>query len=509
MLRSTHGKALLALIQETHFSNTDISSRTVIEFTQNVRNIISIDPISPRLSDAETGNNSFHFLLSRSFSTDVIINIFSLLLSNGTEGLRKANLQGELPLHVYLSTQRSLDANVVQLLLHAHPEAAIRANNIGLIPLFLCVMREDSSAEICRLLCKANPLGPATLNSTSSYPLHFACRRFRPNLDLIQILMRRHPAAASHVNSHSLLPLHCLCTASDNVQVAQLLLSAFPAAISVVDRQGRTPLHLAVLAVGKEHAKAIQQEEDAEVEELTRKMADMQTENKNTEDNDYNFENDFDESSKSRRKQNSMLTRAGTKSRHLVDYLCRVGPKSLVTENNFQATPVETVLIKAKEQRTKKKTVKVFGLCDDPLTARLLLLHHHHQQLLALLPRMKPVHREELRELNWQARKASLLASYDDLESRQSLSRKEGGGDKVKTAGKGSKTLLKSSSSATPSTTVFTNLNPSYNGSTVSKKDGVSGGHDAAVRSQANVNILARLRTRGLSVLLPLILQYI
>lgn len=502
MLRSTHGKALLAVIQETRLSKSDVSSRAVTEFVRSVQNIITIDPIAPRLADAETGNNSFHFLLSRSFSAEVITNILNVMLISGLEGLRKANRQGELPLHVYLSTQWSLNSSVIQLLLQSYPEAAARANNIGLIPLFLCVMREDSSADICRLLCKANPLGPSTLNSTGSYPLHFACRRSKPNFDLIQILLRRHPLAASHVNSHGLLPLHCLCAASDDCKVAQLLLSVYPAAVSAVDRQGRTPLHLAVLAVGKEHAKAIQVEEDGEMEELARKMADLQqaeTSNNIEDSNNNNIDFDeYDDSTSLKSRKESFLARAGTKSRHLVDYLCRVGPKCLVTENNFQATPVETVLLKAKEQRSKKRTVIVYGLCDDPVTARLLLLHHHHHPSL---PRMKPVHREELRELNWQSRKACLLASYDDHDSRLTLSlamsqKRGAGGDTEKTGGKG----VKASSKNAVTTTVFTS---SHTIASAQQKEGTS------ESNRINVNILARLRTRGLSALLPLILQYV
>ena len=67
---------------------------------------------------------------------------------------------------------------------------------------------------------------------------------------------------------------------------------------------------------------------------------------------------------------------AGTKSRRLINFLISAFPAALVTRNNFEATPVETVLEKARKTRSKFKKVTVWGLFDDPYTARLLLLAH-------------------------------------------------------------------------------------------------------------------------------------
>ena len=67
--------------------------------------------------------------------------------------------------------------------IEAYPLAASKADGYGLIPLFLCVMREDSTLDICKALCKVNPDGPKTMNLSHSYPLHFAAKKKRPKND--------------------------------------------------------------------------------------------------------------------------------------------------------------------------------------------------------------------------------------------------------------------------------------------------------------------------------------
>jgi hypothetical protein len=119
------------------------------------------------------------------------------------------------------------------MLLAAYPAGAGIADTQGLIPLFLCCMREDATADICKALCKAFPNGPTTKNKTNSYPLHFAAKRKVPNLDILRILIRRNPAAAGAVNDFGLLPMHCITALSDNVQAVELIHSADESAVKV------------------------------------------------------------------------------------------------------------------------------------------------------------------------------------------------------------------------------------------------------------------------------------
>lgn len=75
---------------------------------------------------------------------------------------------------------------------------------------------------------------------------------------------------------------------------------------------------------------------------------------------------------------------AGSKSRRLICFLISAYPTALVMNNNFEATPVETVLEKARKTQSKFKKVIVWGLFDDPITARLLLLAHRRYEPLHL-----------------------------------------------------------------------------------------------------------------------------
>jgi hypothetical protein len=102
-----------------------------------------------------------------------------------------------------------------------------------------------------------------------------------------------------------------------------------------------------------------------------------------------------------------------------VRFLIDAWPSALRTENNFNATPVDTVLEKTKAVRSKKKVVSVFGLYDDPPTARLLLLAHRKYSMVLStsasnsiqLGPLKLMHARVLRELNWVARKGAVFAS--------------------------------------------------------------------------------------------------
>jgi hypothetical protein len=65
------------------------------------------------------------------------------------------------------------------------------------------------------------------------------------------------------------------------------------------------------------------------------------------------------------------------RNRSVIQFLISAYPLALVTKNNFNAIPVETVLEKHKPLRTKKKEVTIYGLYDDPPTARLLLISQY------------------------------------------------------------------------------------------------------------------------------------
>lgn len=96
-------------------------------------------------------------------------------------------------------------------------------------------------------------------------------------------------------------------------------------------------------------------------------------------------------------------------SRSAIQFLISVYPKALYTQNNFQAIPVDTVLDNIIPIRTKKKIVSVFGLYNDPPTARILLLAQYRYKLH--IPFTRPKYVNALHDFNWMARKDALYAS--------------------------------------------------------------------------------------------------
>lgn len=220
----------------------------------------------------------------------------------------------------------------------------------------------------------------------------------------------------------------------------------------VVDRQGRTCLHLAALHIGKEHSQAVTLEEEelhmqAQREESKRQLDETHTklsskgdDNNNTDYVDSDYEDDAEHSVNKAQKAALELMERDTMSRGILRYLVSIFPQALAMENNFQATPVDTVLEKTKPVRAKNKIVSVYGLYNDPPTARLLLLAQRNRSRafnstggfistgstpsglnlgpaasesgkICFLPNLRPRYITALRDFNWMARKDVLYVS--------------------------------------------------------------------------------------------------
>ena len=378
-LLSSHGKKLIKCLV-----GDDLEVERAEETSRTILHILNIDPLSVRYCQPETGNNGFHLLLSsRIWNASNGLLILEAMLRVASIGLRKQNNSGFLPLHLYLM-QPNVDSVVVNTILSHSPEVAGLQDGDGFIPLFYYVMREDACADICKMLCKAFPQGPSSPNRSNSFPLHFASKRKCPNIEILRILLRRNPSAAAHANDFGMLPLHCLCASSFNVEALKLVLNAFPEGVMIKDRQGRLPLHLAVLAVGKSHSIAI--------------------------NNNENMERHFTENNIQSGDEHSIPS--ANIDRSIVKYLMNVEPNALVTFNNFEALPVDTVLERVKAVRTRKRTILIYGLYDDAITARILLIAHKSFSNKNIIPFPSKYH-DHLRNLNWLARRDSLRISYE------------------------------------------------------------------------------------------------
>lgn len=127
-------------------------------------------------------------------------------------------------------------------------------------------------------------------------------------------------------------------------------------------------------------------------------------------------ESDCDEEEKDRQEKernmlNEMNERDGSRSRKVIQFLISKWPEALVTDNNFLATPVETVLEKSRRIKSLSRRISIFGLFDDPPTARLLLNAQKYRAEKRLLPPLRPRFFSTLRELNWLARRDAVLLS--------------------------------------------------------------------------------------------------
>ena len=407
---STHGKSLLLELD----SPQNASLAKCIEYVKK-------DPYAGLLKEEENGNNSFHILVGSCYKSDFVLPLLRELLQVCPTGARVVNSSGALPLHLCLS-QQNIIIEAALLLLDSFPKAASIPNGQRLLPLFLSVMRNNPSFELSKALCKAYPAGPSVLNSSNSYPLHFAANRERPNKDILRMLIRRNPDAARHANNYGSLPLHCICSScSDDVEAVRIIYEANPAAIQIPDRQGKTCLHLATLAVGKDHSIAVEKEEEDIRMQTLREREHNGSEKEDDidafsdgEENDGDTESNNNQlKSNKRNKTCDLRELTSTKSRAVIRYLIHMWPRALVTPNNFFAIPVETVLEKTKPMKTKYKKVSLYGLFNDPPTARLLLYSQYTWSQKQIVEPLKPRLLQDLKELNWQARRNALFVSYN------------------------------------------------------------------------------------------------
>ena len=409
---SVHGTKKIPTLVSTHGKKLLTELRTPNANLEVTLSYINSDAVAGRLKDLTTGNTAYHLLVSGDHPVSFVLPVLQLLLEKCPEGIKVVNNDGSCPLHISLA-QYDIVPEIVLILLKAYPGAAGIVNNQGLIPLFYCVMRDDPPVQLVREICRAYPLGPSTKNLTNSMPLHFACKRNRPSREVLTILLKRYPDAAKQCNDFGLLPLHIITSATDDVVAVNMIYQAHPEAIQQPDRQGRTCLHLAVLAVGREHEAAISREESHWCNDYA--PADTGTNNRSKDaaaaataasgiksgsssaDSDTDDDDDGEGSAQQGGGGNELIERDGSRSRKIIQFLITHFPQALVTNNNFMATPVQTVLEKVKRIKSKNHKVAVFGLFDDPPSSRLLLTSHFFRFNRGLLPPMRTSHMEALR----------------------------------------------------------------------------------------------------------------
>lgn len=137
----------------------------------------------------------------------------------------------------------------------------------------------------------------------------------------------------------------------------------------------------------------------------------MKEENNSDDNDDDDGDDDKDEKAKEINQLNEMNERDGSRSRKVIQFLIEKHPLALITDNNFMATPVETVLEKSRRIKSLSRKISIYGLYDDPPTARLLLVAQKYRAEKKLLPPLRPRFNSILRDLNWLARREGVLLS--------------------------------------------------------------------------------------------------
>ena len=350
---------------------------------------------------------------------DISRELMAMLLNAYPESLKVKPTTNENPMLFlsYIKRVEPVNIDIIQDMIKMCPEIVEQMDHDLNVPLhFAC--KKLPYVDQSSLLWKEEGEDPDELDPYASHT---------GNNKLVQILLRRYPEGASKLNRQRALPLHLLCAHCDNVSLVKQVHLAYPSAMNIADIQGRTCLHHATLFIGQKQLKRFSSEElemmrkrdelaaeervrisakgkkggDMRIAELKREReekhkAKEDEENMNEKErakyydseeydnnderdghtsDDYGSDNDNEDGEE---KDGQEYKDTYGLSRDVLRYLVKENPEALIRMNNFQATPVETVLEKTKQIRHKYKTVSVFGMYDDPVTARQLLLAHHH-----------------------------------------------------------------------------------------------------------------------------------
>lgn len=434
---STHGAVLLR----------ELDARLECDLAV-VQECLRADQLCVGVKVKESGGNAFHVLCSRVDqyeSPQFALQLFRECVQCLPAAVGVQNNSGNTPLHcLLLFTAKVLLPEMIELVLSSCPSAAGKVNSLGETPLNAYLKRpnNDATDELCKAICRANPDGPKIADTLGNLPLHYALKNRRPNMEVVKILLRRHGEAAKVMSASGQLPLHIVCGASDDMETIKLVYEAYTDAVLVTDRHGRTALHLACLQVGRE-CKAESQRRDEQAMLAAERAAKRKQQKKQAKKSrgrgdvhdDYDdayegdegdededgFDDDEDTAAAAGRQQGKGAARKSrieegilSESRPHIRWVIERFPRALVLLNHFEATPVDTVLEQSESSKTKTRTVAVYGLYNDPPTARLLLLEQRRYAGVkgsGVHALASPRYTRPLQELNWLARRSALLVS--------------------------------------------------------------------------------------------------
>ena len=496
MNRSINGGELLRLIKDPSLA---------LSYLDHILSLIADDPLAGLLKSKETGNTAFHYLLQKEYHDDFVIPVLKALIRETPSGVRVINaMTMKLPIHIAAArpsacagTSETSSLQIMTMLIDAHSNglatssplaATMPSSSLPAAPLLVYLQRREvPNSQIVAKMCSSHEDAASQRDADGNTPLHIACNKsiitamadmnianvadHPENVKTIEILLNHFPEAASTLNNQASMPLHLLCAHCTNLSLVKHVHSYHPRAVETCDIYNKTCLHYATLAVGKNQTDAISKEErelqalaDMKLAEKSKfkgskggmskeereayKQIESEVAALQDEDDDEYDLGIWEEQEYSQAKAgaNALNENLGV-NRGVIAWLIEQWPEGLVRKNNFGSTPIETVLEKTKPERTKKKIVNVYGLYDDPPTARMLLLAHVtlHRKAVKMrklskpgeaetfrrkldgeleldqygnpikvfrMPPLPPRHRQPLAELNYFARREALLVSY-------------------------------------------------------------------------------------------------
>ena len=161
--------------------------------------------------------------------------------SRGGYGPQFANSNGALPLHNTARFGKSFE--VYQQLAALYPAALHAPNDVGTLPLHWASAK-NTNVLIVEDIINAFPEAISIVNNENCLPLHTAAQN--TTLPVVQLVFQRNPEAIQQTDTEGGYPLHHAVCMNSNLEVVKFLHLAYPDAISIPQfTDGVLPIHLA------------------------------------------------------------------------------------------------------------------------------------------------------------------------------------------------------------------------------------------------------------------------
>jgi len=156
-----------------------------------------------------------------------------------------------LPLHYYLSRPVNIDIDIVKLLVEAHPESLVTADDEWpCYPIHVALYQSNDSNlqhEVLVYLIDQEPSSVRLLDGPGNTPLHLACGNNKVNLELFELLLNAWPDSIRMRNNSRYLPIHSLCCGKmgepNSVDILRCMLSIDPTLAREMNDIDYLPIH--------------------------------------------------------------------------------------------------------------------------------------------------------------------------------------------------------------------------------------------------------------------------